>query len=1238
MKAYFDNELNILLDLCGDDKDPKLLVNSMNEEIFQPTNTEKEDNIQPISDSSDEGFSLTNEPSDAEKFQLVNGYEELPLINEQIEDSFQPINEPSGEVLRCSNEPKEELRLSPDELREQVAKESENIEATMTDEDYEALIRAYSSGKNAHEIISEKEEKEKEDRRSRILPLDYVNVYEEVLKNKPKTSDPSDALIICLEELGAVDIEYISALCGMEPREVIADLETKNAIYQNPETCGKLFYKGWETADAYISGNLMQKYKKAEKMAKDYPETFNRNLEALKAACPERILSDGIYVTIGSPWIPARYYNDFLVHFLKIRKMSNGVTYDEVLKRWKVNYSTRDINSRFDVIGMSAVEIFEHTLNNTPIRITDKKRINGVDVFVLNKSRTLAGQEKQKQMISEFRDWIFSTEARKKTLEDIYYENYGCITARKFDGGFLRLDGINPEVSLYPHQRSAIARILLTPSCLLSHSVGTGKTYVMIAAGMEMRRIGTSKKNMYVVPNAIIEQWRKDFDYLYPNAKVFVADRRNMSHSKKEDTLVKMRDGDYDAIIISYNSFKSIPVSLKYKKLKLEKTFRELSAQNGAKKYTKILSDLSVQIVELESKIIEERKNKVKNVFFDDLGITSIFVDEAHNFKNISIASDSELLGVTRVSSHIANDMLIKINLLRMQGIKSIVFATGTPITNSLSDLFVMQTFLQPLELKFYGIDTFDSWALMFGEKTENFEMDVDSCGFRIVERFNKFHNLPELANIFSSVADFHIEDDDSLFININRNTIEVPLSTSQREYLKTLSRRTENIRRGAPETTKKFDPTLKASIAVKDNLLKVTSDGRKMALDIRLVDPSAQVTEKDKITACAEKVFEIFNMDPTLTQLIFCDISTPSIKFNVYDALADKLVELGIDRYLIAFIQDGGASAKRRQTIVDALNDGKFRILIGSTPMLGTGVNAQKHLFAVHHLDVPWRPADMIQREGRMIRQGNENNVVEIYRYVTAGSFDAYSWQLLESKQRFISQLLSGSLDVRDGDEIDSLVLQYAEIKALAIGDPRIKERVTVFNELSRLKLLKAHMITRKIEVEADLEAYKHELAMAKDQHRRLEKDYKLYHKNKVAKFPFKELGERIIEECMSDKIREGITEVGEIYGFKVIVSAACCPDYPIFYLIGNYEKSFLLYNDKGTRLTAQEVAKQIDKYLANLTEIITSVSKKIIRLDRNIKQAQDELNDGENIDDKILLYTEKLEKIEEELGVYDD
>lgn len=1133
-----------------------------------------------------------------------------------------------------------ETRLSPDELRKQVESNAKELSDALTDEQYQKLVDSFLSNKSASEIVKDNEEKEKEKRRTRTLPVDYVNAYAELVKDHSKIADVSDALVICLEELGKVDIEYISALTEKEPRVVIADLESKNAIYQNPKTCGKLFYKGWETADEYLSGNVILKYRQAEEAAKDYPEVFSRNLSALAAISPERVLSDKIYATIGSPWIPARFYNDFLVHLLKIRKIAAGVTYDDVLKRWKVNYSARDINSRFDVLGMTAVEIFERTLNNTPIKIFDKRIINGIETPVLNQARTLAGIERQRQMIAEFRGWIFDNPARKGFLEKIYFEKYGCVTARKFDGNFLKLDGINPVVSLFPHQRSAIARIILTSSCLLSHSVGTGKTYVMIAGGMEMRRIGTSKKNMYVVPNAIIEQWRKDFEYLYPNSNVFVVDHKNTSPKTKERTLAKIRDGDFDAVIISYNSFKSISVSLKYKRRKLEKTFKEISALDKAKRYRKLLSDLSVQIVELDNKISEEKEKGSQTIYFDDLGITSLFVDEAHNFKNVTIASDSELLGFTRRTSHIADDMLTKVNLLRMNGAKSIVFATGTPITNSLTDLFVMQTYLQPLELKFYGIDTFDKWALMFGEKTENFEMDVDSCNFRIVERFNKFHNLPELSNILSSVADFHVEDDDSLFTNIKRNTIEVPLSREQRKYLSSLSERTDVIRKKtAPKEDKDKDKNNKTQRKpIADNLLKVTTDGRKMALDIRLVDPTANPVVKTKITACAEQVYRIYEEEPSVTQLVFCDVSTPKDSFNVYDALADELAKMGLPRYLISFIQDAGSSSKKRQTITDALNDGKTKVLVGSTPMLGTGVNVQKYLFAVHHLDVPWRPSDMIQREGRMIRQGNENHVVEIYRYVTEGSFDAYSWQLLESKQRFISQLLSGSLDRRDGDEVDGLVLQYADIKALAIGNPKIKERVQTYNELSRMKLLKTHGISRKNAVEANLEAYKKELETAKQQYKLLEKDYRSYIKNKSEKFSYKELGDEIIAECSQDKIRENPVELSEIFGFKILVPTVCSKDYPIFYLKANYEKSFGLYNDKGAPYSNVEVAKQIDRYLSNLTDVLTEVRKKELRLERNIKQANEELTEGENIDERITMLTEKLEQIETELGVYDD
>ena len=1128
--------------------------------------------------------------------------------------------------------------LSPDELSKEIDEDVKRLDEEMTDDEFNRLIDDLFNQNNAPKIKT-KEEIQREEWQSRVVPIDYVNCFDEEVKDLPMIENPSDALIICLEELGRVDIEYISARTGLTPREVIADLEGKNAIYQNPKTCDKKFYKGWETADEYLSGNLMIKYKEAEEASKTYPDSFTRNLEALKAASPEKLVSDDIYATIGSPWIPARYYNDFLVYYLKVRRIAKGVTYNTILKRWEVNYSVRNLSSRYDILGMTALEIFEHTLNNTPIKVYDKKVVMGKEIFIPNKSRTLAGIERQKGMIVAFRDWIFSDPRRKEALENIYFEKYGCVTARKFDGSFLKLDGINPAVTLYPHQRSAIARIILTSSCLLSHSVGAGKTFVMIAGGMEMRRIGISKRNMYVVPNAIIEQWKNDFNYLYPASHVLIVDHRNMSPKKRDDTLKLIRDSDFDAIVISYNSFKMIPISPLYKKTVLEKRFREITDLTG-RKYGKELLSLSEQILELENIIKEEKANPHKQIYFDDLKITSLFVDEAHNFKNINIISEEEHMALTRTrsSSQQATDMLLKIGLLRLKNAKSIVFATGTPITNSLSDLFIMQTYLQPSELKFYNIENFDQWALMFGEKTENFEMDVDSTNFRIVERFNKFHNLTELANIFASVADFHVEDDESLFSGINRKTIEVPLSKEQRAYLKELTDRTEAIRNRTQRIKQDNNSNKKGDKVFRDNLLNVTQDGRKMALDIRLVNEKIQPSQKTKVEACAEQIYRIYCNDPDITQLVFCDISTPKEGFNVYDELSRILEEKGVKPYEIAYIQEGGNNSKRRQAIVDALNNRIFKVLIGSTPMLGTGVNAQKHLFAVHHLDIPWRPADMTQREGRMIRRGNENSIVEIYRYVTEGSFDAYSWQLLESKQRFISQLLSGSLDKRDGDEVDSLVLQYADIKAIAIGNPKVKERFNISNEISRLKFLKAHNISRKHLVESNLLNYEKELERTKEYAKALEKDYKIYSQNKRSGFEFKELGEKIIAECRSDIKRERPTEIGEIFGFKIIVPISCTSEYPAFAIKANYEKLFKLYNEKGVELSSVEVAKQIDRYLAGITEIITELDKKKVILKRNIDQANQELNNEIDYDARIELLYEKLEEVEIELGVYDD
>lgn len=1146
----------------------------------------------------------------------------LPLhdVDSEIIDNLAEIKSENESERKTTSE-----ILSPKELEEAVRKESQEIEGVLSEEQFQEIVDSILKNKTADDIVKQNKEKKIAEITAMDLPDGYINDFEETFASMPKLDDISDALVMCLEDLGHVDIEYISARTGVSLREVICFLSDKKAIYQNPKTWNKVFFKGWETADEYLSGNLFEKLKQAKEEAKDFPDFFDKNITAIQSLFPDKVLGDEIYATIGSPWIPQRYYNEFLSTYLNTRRVANGVTFDPVLKKWKVSYSQREIKSRYDVNGMSAVEIFERTLNNRPIKICDKKYINGKEVWILNKARTLAGIERQKEMIADFRKWIFADPTRKSALENVYFEKYGSITARKFDGSFLNLKGMNPEVCLHPHQRSAIARIILTNACLLSHSVGTGKTYIMISAGMEMRRIGTSKKNMYVVPNAIIEQWKNDFLYLYPNANVFVADHRNMSPRKKEETLAKIRDNDYDAIIIAYSSFKSIPVSLKFKIKEIEKQLKEIEGMNNVR-YRHLAKNLKDELADLNEKWYYERHLGIKKIFFDDLNVMSLFVDEAHNFKNITIPSESEVLGISRAVSQQADDMHTKIKLLRQKQAKSIVFATGTPITNSITDLFVMQTYLQPMQLKFLGIDSFDQWALTFGEKTEIFEMDIDSCNFRVVERFNQFHNLPELSKIFSGVADFHVEEDDSLFWNVRRKTKVVPRSAEQSEYLKEIVERTDDLRKNGLPLDKK------------DNLLRVTNDGRRMALDIRLVKPNVTPTQKTKIDACAEEVFNIYINEPDVTQLVFCDISTPSGRFNVYDQLAKQLSDMGIPRHEIAFIQDGGNNANKRQDIVNDLNSGKYKVLFGSTPMLGTGVNVQKRLFAVHHLDVPWRPSDMIQREGRMIRQGNSNNVVEIYRYVTEGSFDSYSWQLLESKQRFISQLLSSSLDKRDGDEVDSIVLEYAEIKALAIGDKRIKLRVETFNELSRLKLLKAHSISRRNYVESNLEAYQKNLQIAQEQQKRLEKDFKTYNRKKIDHMPLKELGEILSIECGKDVLRTEPITVANYCGFDIVVPVTSTPETPMFYLIGQMEKVFRFFNDKGVRMSDLEVAKQVERYLSSIPDIIKNINKNKIKLKRDIEQAQLELSTDDNLDAKIAELAERLDDIDIDLGVNSD
>ena len=1091
------------------------------------------------------------------------------------------------------------------DFEKEVANESEKAAQEMTEDELNALIEMVKQN------VGNRPKEKKTAPYIKEFPADYVNAYAEVAQAEGKVYSVADAFISSLATLGKVNIEYISALSQKSAKEVIDELTSTDTIFQNPNTWNENFAEGWETANEYLSGNLFVKKKAALAASEKYGSLFDRNVEALTALFRDKIPSENIYATLGSPWIPASVYNEFFYQTFHPRyKRKDGIYYDDIVKCWKINYA---ISSGYDVKGMSAVEIFERTLNNRPIEIFYKSVAHRqVDRFA-----TTQALEVQKTLISLFRNWLFQDPDRKAELEQLYFETFGSITARKFNGSFLDLPGKNPDVTLYKHQLDAVARIVMTPATLLAHAVGTGKTYIMIAAGMEMRRTGLSKKNMYVVPNAILGQWEEDFNTLYPNSKIYVVKEGALSNKKKDNTMKCLKDGDYDAILIPYSIFEMIPPGYTSQIAEQRERIRQVGNDS---KYNSIKMACFKKIADLE----KERNEKPNEITFEDLGVTSLFVDEAHNFKNVSIAVNANKLGLTRGGAKIADDMFTKVRIVRKsKNAKSVVFATGTPVTNSITELFVMQSYLQPEDLKFLKLDTFDNWALTFAECSTNFEIDIDSSHHRMVERFNRFHNLPELTNLFAGVADFHLEEIDEIYTQqVDYQTVVVQRSPEQEDYIRSLADRTDAVRAHQADRTV-------------DNLLKITVDGRQAALDIRLVDPTA-TPQYTKVDHCADTVYRIYKEKPEVTQLVFCDTSTPKSAFNVYDALKKALINRGIPTDEIEYVQSA-KSRKKKQALYDCMNFGAIKVLIGSTQTLGTGVNVQKKLYAVHHLDVPWKPSEMVQREGRMIRQGNENNNVEIYRYVTSGSFDSYSWQLLESKQKFICQLLSGSFDERDGDELNELVLTYAEIKALAIGDPKIKERVETANEMDRLKLLKASKIARREYLGGQLEDLPKSIKAASDLVNAYQEDYRVV--SKYQKGNYKEIGEAILRGACNPPKTGNYKVLATYRGIDVLLPDMIFENTPRVILNGSYQKMIKLKNADGEMLSPQGLMQRIDDYYDKLVDLIKSNTMALFEKEKELAQVKAELStDFGDIDAEIQRLKNHLDELDEALGVDED
>ena len=1120
-------------------------------------------------------------------------------------------------------------------------------ENAVTSDDLSKIIRKLLNEKNK---LAEKEKKEQEEREkleilrkkeearqkeeqgieeitSMELPLDWENLFD----GDPRTEGVhaesiSDALIMSLSNLGKVDIEYMSSITGEDYKAIICAL--KGSIYQNPETWDECFYKGWETAEEYLSGNIASKWKKAVAANTKYKGYFEENANALDKLIPESVSENEIYITLGSPWVPVSVIDDFITHILKLNKNFSGTTHDELTGTWEIPQKSWYWNnvastSTYGTSRLQALYILEKTLNMKAVAVTDEK-ISLTNASgkkrVINQSETVLALEKQQKMIKEFQRWVWRDKNRKNMLVEIFENQFGGVRRRIFDGSFLKFPNMSSKIKLFDYQKNAVARILFSKNTLLAHDVGSGKTYIMIAAGMELKRMGLSNKNLYVVPNNIVSQWRDIFKTLYPDANLLCIEPKNFVPSKREAVIEKIRDEDYDGIIIAYSCFEQIPVSKDFymeELTELKNKIYELSA--NAKKVT---SKLKKKREAIEKKLAEltVALDTEETIYFDQLGVTRLFIDEAHNFKNVPIETKADkVLGINATGSKKCQIMMDKSNIVQKQG-GGVIMATGTPITNSITDAFIFQKYLQSGSLALLDLQSFDSWIGMFAERATSFEIDVDTSSYRLATRFSKFHNLPELTAMLSEIADFHQMDaGDSIPECDGRTDAVVEKTPELKDYLDLISHRADCVREGIVRRTE-------------DNMLKITTDGRKAALDIRLVEPSASFTYQSKVARCAENIFSI-HLKTGLqksTQLVFCDTSTPKKEFNIYDELKQMLIAMGLPESEIAFVHDATTEAQRSKLFAKVLS-GEIRVLMGSTFKLGLGVNVQNKLVALHHLDVPWRPADMTQREGRILRQGNENEKVNIYRYITEGSFDAYSWQLLETKQRFITELLSGSLTDRSSGDIENTILDYAEVKALAVGNPLIKERVETANELTRYLSLKRKSEENYVRLQKELAENPAKIARQRDLIQKCEADIQVYadnyheHDKEVRK---------IIRESLFNAVSNNVlmpyeTQLTCYQGFGIVLPSNMSSEKPFVWLQNNGR----YYVELGDTEIGALI--RIDNFLNNLSTHLEKLKEGYEQLLVREAAIKAELCKKEDYDSVIEKLKNSLQKIDMELGV---
>ena len=894
-----------------------------------------------------------------------------------------------------------------------------------------------------------------------------------IRRAEPVTSvdTASEALAVSIGEKAKVDIPYMMELTGKTEEEVTEELT--GVIFKNPLT------DKWEPSDEYLSGNVREKLNIAKQFAENHPE-YMVNVQALERVQPKDLDASEIEARLGATWISPDYITEFMVEtFHTPRQHINyeriKVQYAEVTGQWNVKGKNVDSSNNplstatYGTQRANAYRLLEDALNLRDTKIYDTIHDADGEHRVLNRKETTLAQQKQELIREEFKEWIFKDMRRRETLCKIYNERFNSIRPREYDGSHIQFVGMNPEIKLMEHQKNAVAHILYGNNTLLAHCVGAGKTFQMIAAGMESKRLGLAQKSLYVVPNHLLEQWGSDFLRLYPGANILVATKKDFEPANRKRFCSRIATGDYDAVIIGHSQFEKIPLSRERQISLLEDQIADITysieaaKEEAGQQYTIKQMEKTKKTLKAKLEKLNDQTRKDDVLTFEQLGVDRLFVDESHFYKNLFLYTKMRnVAGISQTDAQKSSDMFMKCRYMdEITGGKGITFATGTPVSNSMTELYTIMRYLQYDTLMNMGMGHFDSWAATFGETVTAIELSPEGTGYRAKTRFARFFNLPELISIFKEAADIQTADMLNLPVPEAEYINEVlKPSEEQKEMVEAFSERAEQVRGGA------VDPRV-------DNMLKITNDGRKCALDQRLLNDMLPDAGESKVNACVENAFQVWEdgKDTQATQLIFCDLSTPKNDgiFNVYDDVRNKLVEWGIPKEEIAFIHEYNTEVRKAELFAK-VRAGQVRILMGSTPKLGAGTNVQDRLLALHHLDCPWKPSDLEQQEGRILRQGNQNDKVKIFRYVTENTFDSYMWQILENKQKFISQIMTSKSPVRACEDVDDTALSYAEIKALATGNEYIKEKMDLDVQVSKLKLLKANHTSQIYRLESDI------------------------------------------------------------------------------------------------------------------------------------------------------------------------